>query len=209
MAFNDIYRLRIYQRLHGAQVVNVLHFVEDANLTGTGAQALADDFRTNMSTALRGRCSTQMLFETIEVQSIVPFSGSAAVSNFPANTLGTVSGNVTSATLAEVVTIYTSRAGRRGRGRIYLAGAMTAATGESSSGVWNSTQTTRTTTLATALATRYMQVPYLTSWALGVWSKVIAGPDPPWPTSAFVRATGLTVRTIMRTQRRRQVGVGR
>lgn len=208
MAFNDIYRLRIYGRQHGSQCVNVLHFVEDVNLTGTGPQALATDFVTNMGTTLRARAAAQMLFEYVEVQSIVPFSGGLVTANFPANALGTAPSASVTATLAEVITIYTSRGGRRGRGRIYLAGSGTTIS-ELNSGVWQSGQTARTQAFATALATRYMVVPYNSSWALGVWSRAIAGPTPPWPTSAFVRATALTVRTIARTQRRRQVGVGR
>ena len=208
MAFNDIYRLRIYQRMHGAQIVNVLHFVEDVNLTGSGPLALANDFVTNMRTTLLARASSNLLFEFVEVQSIVPFSGGPVSVNFPPSSVGTQAGSL-SATLAEVITIYTSRAGRRGRGRIYLTGIDTQSSANVGQGVWGSAQTTRTQTLATALATRYMVVPYNSSWALGVWSKAIAGPTPPWPTSAFVRATALTVRTIMRTQRRRQVGVGR
>ena len=157
----------------------------------------------------RTRATPGHLFEYVEVQSLVPFSGGPAAVNFPANSTGTGTGNTVSATLAEVLTIYTSRAGRRGRGRIYLAGADTTLTTGITAGIWSPTQTSKTQTFATALATRYMQVPYVTSWALGVWSKAIAGPTPPWPTSAFVRATSLTVRTIVRTQRRRQVGVGR
>lgn len=209
MAFNDIYRLRIYQRMHGAQVVNVLHFVEDVAVGGgSGAQALANDFVTNMRAPLIARACNQLAFEYVEVQSLVPFSGAPATTNFPGGTVGTVFGTSASATLSEIITIYTSRAGRRGRGRIYLAGANTTSD-IPVQGVWASGQTTKTTALATALATRYMQVPYTTSFVLGVWSKVLAGPNPPWPSSAFVRASALTVRTTIRTQRRRQVGVGR
>lgn len=210
MAYNDIYRLRIYQRLHGGQVVNVLHFVEDFTVAGgTGAQALANDFRDNMLSTMRNRCSAQLTFEGVEVQSIVPFSGAAVYAAWPANTVGAQSGNCISGTLAEVITIYTSRAGRRGRGRIYLAGTQTALIGGSNFGNWATSQTTTTQAFATALATRYMNVPYATSYALGVWSRVLAGPTPPWPTSAFVRANSLTVRTTVRNQRRRQAGVGR
>ena len=209
MAFNDIYRLAINTRLHGSVVINVLHFVEDVTVGGgSGAQALANDFATNMKTTLQARCTSETTFDSVEVRSLVPFSGAPAVANFPANTFGTAGGACSSATLAQVITIYTSRGGRRGRGRIYMAGGLTDAS-SLSAGVWGSTQTTRTQNFATALATRYMVVPYVTSFALGVWSRVLAGPNPPWPTSAFVRANSLSVRTICRTQRRRQVGVGR
>jgi hypothetical protein len=209
MAFNDIYRLRIYGRLHGAQIVNVMHFVEDLTvLGGSGAQNLADDFRTNMLTPLRNRTSNQFTYEYVEVQSIVPFAGAVAVASWPAGTTGAETAQCQSATLAQVITIYTSRGGRSGRGRLYMCGGQTT-TNDLSGGTWGSTQHTATVAFATALATRYMNVPYATSYALGVWSRKLAGPNPPWPTSAFVRASSLTVRTTCRTQRRRQVGVGR
>jgi hypothetical protein len=208
MAFNDIYRLRIYQRLHNAQVVNVLHFVEDVALSGSGAQDLAEDFRDSMTATLRARASNQLYFEYVEVQSLVPYADVPAVATWPANTNGTQLGSCISGSLAEVVSVYTSRAGRRGKGRMYLAGVDTQQTTHTN-GLWSAVQSDRTRAFATALAERYMQVPYDSSWALGVWSRATAGPTPPWPSEAFVRASSLVVRSTMRNQRRRQVGVGR
>src|SRR5678815_45324 len=195
MPFNDIFRLRVYQRMHGAQVVNVLHFVQDDPLPTVGAQQLAQDFVTNMRASLIARACNQLAFEYVEVQSLVPFTGGPVAVNFPANTVGTVFGSSASATLCEVITIYSSRAGRRGRGRIYLAGANTNQD-LPVQGVWAAGQTTKTVAHATALAARYIDPLGSLQFRLGVWSKVLAGPNPPWPSSAFVRATALTVRTI-------------
>lgn len=208
MAYNDIYRLRIYGRQHGSQIVNVLHFVNDDVSGVQGGQQLATHFLTNMTATLRGRAANQMAFESIEVQSIVPFDGGLWTAPFAAGTVGNAPTSSSTAVLAEVITIYSQRGGRRGRGRIYLAGAGTS-TSEIQAGVWASTQTARTAALATALASNYIGAPHSSVFTLGVWSKLLAGPNPPWPTSAFARATALTVRTIARTQRRRQVGVGR
>jgi len=209
MAYNDIFRLRVYMRLHGSQMVNVMHFVEDLAAVGGGASGLATDFVTNMRPTLIARATTEMAFDFVEVQSIVPFSGAAVTANFPGGTVGTALNASSSATLAEVISIYSSRAGRRGRGRIYLPGAPSRPGVDVTAGIWLPVQTTRTTAFATALATRYVGIPGTVAYCLGVWSRVLAGPFPPWPTSAFVRATALTVRTTVRTQRRRQVGVGR
>lgn len=208
MPFNDIYRLRVYQRLHGSQVVNVYHFVQEDPTPATGALELASDWVTNMRATSIARASNELLFEYVEVQSLVPFSGGPVTVNFPASTIGTVVAPCHSATLCEVITMYSSRAGRRGRGRMYLAGAPTQST-SISAGTWLSAQTTRTQTFATAVATRYMVVGHPSGFSLGVWSRVLAGPDPPFSSDGFVRASALTVRTIVRTQRRRQVGVGR
>lgn len=206
MAFNDIYKLRIHQRLHGQEVINVLHFKEDAPITGVGAQALADHFRTYMSPHLLGRACPDLYFEYVEVVPIVPIGEEPRLSLWPADTRGTLASQCQTGTLAEVVTLYTGQAGRRKRGRLYLAGG---ATINLVAGSWAANQSALTRTFATELAETYCVVPYATSWVLGVWSRVIAGPDPPYTTDAFTPVQVLTVRTTVRNQRRRQLGVGR
>jgi len=161
-----------------------------------------------MATPLRNRASNQMLYELVEVQSMIPFSGGPVTANFPASSFGVLAQNPASATLCEVMTIYTSRGGKRGRGRIYLPAGSTAAA-DVSNGVWLAPQTTRTVALATALGNRYLNPLGSLQFRMGVWSRVIGGQTPPFTSDGFVRATALTVRTIVRTQRRRQVGVGR
>jgi hypothetical protein len=208
MPFNDVFKLRLVGRLHGSQMINVMHFVQDDPLPTIGGQQLANDFATNMRATLIARCSNQMLFEYVEVQSLIPFSGGPVTANFPGGTVGSLASACQTAMICEVITIYSSRGGRRGRGRIYLAGAPTSGT-ELGSGVWNPTQTTRTTAFATAMAARYMDPLGTLQFRLGVFSRVLGGQAPPFSTNGFVRATALTVRTIARTQRRRQVGVGR
>jgi hypothetical protein len=205
VAFNDIYRLRIHQRVHGGEVLNVLHFVDDTG-TPSGAGDLAADFRDNMQTTLRARCGNDFLFEFVEAVKIVPYGEGPETAPWAANTVGTVAALTLSGTLCEVITIYTSQIGRRHRGRLFMAGA---ANGRFASGAFTASQTTATQAFATALAARYTAPGHPSPFSLGVWSKVIAGPDPPWPTSAFTRATSLTVRTLVRNQRRRQIGVGR
>lgn len=208
MAYNDIYRLRVYQRMQSAQVVNVMHFLEDFAAVGGSPLALATDFVTNMRATLIARTVNQVTFDFVEVQKIVPFEGGPVAVNFPASTVGTVGGSCASATLCEVLTIYSVRGGRRGRGRLYLPGSDTFGAAPNN-GSWLPAQTARTQTFANALATRYIFAPTLGAYCLGVWSRK-SGPEfPPWSTDQFARATGLTVRTTIRTQRRRQLGVGR
>ena len=92
---------------------------------------------------------------------------------------------------------------------MYLSGAQTAATTLSSGGLWNAAQAALTQAYANAIYNRYISGTKPIGWALGVWSRVSGPVFPPWSTDQFARATALTVRTTMRTQRRRQVGVGR
>lgn len=208
MAFNDILKLRVHCRMYGNEVLNVMHFVDTGGLPGDQAQALANDFRDNMITTLRPRASGDMAFEFVEVIKIVPFGEGPRIANWAAATLGTAAGTSISATLCEVITVHSDQIGRRKRGRIYLSGAPAAAS-TAAAGLWTATQTTRTQAFATALAARYIADGGGSAFRLGIWSKLTAGPDPPWSTDAFTRATALTVRLIIRTQRRRQLGVGR
>jgi len=208
VAYNDILRLRIYQTLQGGQVVNVLHFVNDDISGVQGALELANHFVTNLTTSLKARAFSGVAFQFVEVQKIVPFEGGPSIVNFPGGTVGGVGGSCVSGTLCEVVTIYSQRGGRRGRGRIYLPPSDTSGT-NATGGSWQAVQTARTTTFANALASNYIGASHSSVFTLGVWSRA-SGPEfPPWSTSQFARATGLTVRTTIRTQRRRQLGVGR
>lgn len=206
MGFNDIYRLKIHQRLHGQEVINVLHFKEDAPLGGVGAQALADDFRTNMQTTMRARSTNELVYEYVEVIPLIPTGEEPKLSLWPANTLGTLGGGTGTGSVAEVVTLYTGQAGRRKRGRIYLAGGNT---GSMIQGQWTLTQTNATTAFITALGNRYAKIPYTTSWVLGVWSRMNGNQHPPYNTAGFTPVQVLTIRTTIRNQRRRQLGVGR
>lgn len=207
MAFNDIYRLRIYQTMHGAQVVNVMHFVCNDPAPVDQSLALANDFVTNLTTSLKNRAANAVAFNYVEVQKIVPFSGGPATVNFPGGTVGGVVGNSISATLAEVVTIYSERGGRRGRGRVFLPPPETS-TSSAVNGQWVAAQTTRTQTWINAMMARYV-TPVGSTFALGVWSRRSGPVMPPWTTDQFSRATAMIARNIIRTQRRRQVGVGR
>ena len=146
MAFNDILRLRVHCRLHGGEVINVMHFVDDLGAAGNNAQRLAADFRTNMDTSIRGRATNEMAFEYVEVTKIVPYGDGPEISVWPASTNGTVGSGCVSGTLAEVVTLYTATLGRRHRGRLFLSGIIT--TG-AAAGLIVGTQTTRTQTFAT------------------------------------------------------------
>ena len=208
MPFNDIYRMRIYQSQITSQVVNVMHFVQDDPLVTRGGLELAQDFVTNLTTTFKARASIATSFLYVEVERIVPLTGGPVTVNFPGGTVGGVSGGLASATLAEVVTIYSERGGRRGRGRIYLATPSTDAS-SATDGQWTSTQTARTQAFATAMVNRYVAAGKPIGWALGVWSRASGPVLPPWSSSQFARATGLVVRNTIRTQRRRQRGVGR
>jgi hypothetical protein len=208
MAYNDILRLRVYYQFAAVQMVNVMHFVSQ-DVTGVDTPAdLASDFGVNLLASMRARTANTVVFQYVEVQKIVPFAGGPAVYTYPASTFGSVAGSVASATLCEVVTIYSERGGRRGRGRVYLPTSEQSSS-SASNGSWTATQATRTAGFVTAMTSRYITATPTPRWYLGVWSRASGPLAPPWTTSQFARATGLVARATIRTQRRRQLGVGR
>jgi hypothetical protein len=208
VSFNDIYRLRLWGRLHGQAVCNVLHFKEVTALPGSGAPLLCSDFNTNLSATLRARIATTggMTMEFLECQRIVPYGDVPHVQNWSGLVAGGLTGTCHTGTVAEVVTLYTGQTGRRKRGRMYLCGGVTTLM---ASGQWTATQTAATQAYVTAILARYGEPSAPTQFMLGVWSRVLAGPAPPFNTDAFAPVISASVRTTVRTQRRRQIGVGR
>lgn len=205
MAFNDIYRVRIHCRIHGGENINVWHFMVNAP-AGDSALALATEIRDSLGTEMRARASNEMSFEYVEAVKLVPYGEGPATASWPAATLGTVLSTCPSGSLAEVVTVYTSQIGRAHRGRIFFGGL---AVNRIGSGLTLTAQQTATQALVTKISTRYVVEPAATGYRFGVWSRKLAGPNPPFSTDAFTLCTSMTVRTILRNQRRRQIGVGR
>ena len=205
----DVYRIVIRQRLWGSEVDNVMWFRERSGSSvgaGNNSAALAANIRSGIDTSFRAMATTSHFYEAVQATRMVPYGDGPSEDAWSAGTAGTAgSGTTIHPASAGVLTLYTSKIGRSRRGRIYLAGFQPS---NSASGLWNSTQLTLMTTFAGVLNTRYG--PSGTqSWELGVWSKKIAGPDPPFDSTAFEPITSIAVRAQIRSQRRRQVGVGR
>jgi len=209
MAALDVYRVVIRQRLFGSEVDNVLWFRERAGSSvgsGNNSATLANNIRTGIDTTFRAMTTTSHFYEAVQATRMVPYGDGPVEDAWTAGTAGTAgSGATIHPASAGVLTLYTSKIGRSRRGRIYLAGFNP---GNTASGLWSSTSLTAMGNFSAVLTTRYG--PSGTqSWELGVWSKKIAGATPPFDSTAFEPITSIAVRAQIRSQRRRQVGVGR
>jgi hypothetical protein len=209
MAANDVYRVVIRGRLFGSEIDNVLWFRERAGSSvgaGNNSAALAANVRTGIDTVWRAPSTTSMGFEAVQATRMVPYGDGPYEDAWAANTVGGGgSGTAIHPATAAVLTLYTSKIGRSRRGRIYYCGINGT---QAASGLWGSTIMTQLTAIATTLTARY-GVGGSQSWELGVWSRKLAGPDPPFDPTAFEPITSIAVRAQLRSQRRRQVGVGR
>lgn len=209
MAALDVYRVVIRGRLFGSEIDNVLWFRERSGSSvgsGNNSAALAANVRTGIDANWRAVASTSMFYEAVQATRMIPYGDGPTEDAWAANTAGTAGASTAvHPQSAGVLTLYTSKIGRSRRGRIYLAGFPGS---NAASGLWTAGTLTGMTSIATTLTTRYGPSGSQ-AYELGVWSKLIAGPDPPFVTTAFEPITSIAVRSQIRSQRRRQVGVGR
>jgi hypothetical protein len=135
------------------------------------------------------------------------------------NTGGDPSSEVLPPQCAFVTTILTGFAGRRKRGRWYTFGLTESLQAD---GLWTAAFINTMGTNLTSFFTSYKQGGSSTFATLGVWSErtatgCIPSPsgkghvqvDTPSPQTAFTPATDFTRRSVVYTQRRRTLGVGR
>jgi hypothetical protein len=201
MAAGDIYRL-VQTGTYGTTVQHALHFKD---LTGTGSPSgLVTDWTNNIVPTWKANVVTIYGFSSVKVRKIGPGS--------PVEASGTLSGSGSvSATqympciAACIVTWYTSRLGRRGRGRTYMNGQPNEAGSVGNLGTAN---TTRITNIANAIFNRYVNLTGQSTYKLGVFSRVIGGSIEPVNPAGFADVTSFVVRAYIGSMSTRRVGHG-
>jgi len=194
MAINDIYAVTLRQRLHAQVCLNVSHWRETATGTGNGALVLAQDIVNVLLPLQKSVQSAELTYEGVQVQKIYPLPATNPIINTTGNGTATVGGSSLPTSVAGVITKRTNFAGRKYRGRVFVAGVPVGSENDSqlSAGVMTAWQ---------ILADSYALNKGTSGWT---WSPVI------WhrvsKTSDDVIA-GIA-RQILRNQRRRQVGRG-
>lgn len=230
MATDDIYRLTVL-----AQFLGSVHMNNYAFRMKSGADPTVSDVTTlaNATASItRPTQSGSLLWTTWSFTQLwgsgmVPLQdecrrdgAKVVIGNFPAAWAGQGGvGDPLPPQCAMVFTLGTGLAGRRRRGRSYLFGFIET---QQASGSWT---TVHATAIQTALNTYYAL--YGTAgtdpqFQLGVWSerrasgcwydpgqKKVVNVETPHPEDAFNPSTGYNLRTIVYTQRRRTLGVGR
>lgn len=191
MAVNDVFQAVIEQKLHNQTVLNVLHFRLDADQPT--AVALNQDVRTIIIPTMKGVQSNELQHVAVWTQKIWPLPPLNAVRDATAAGPGTVAQNSLPTSVAVVLTKRTAFAGRKYRGRVYVCGVPV--THES-----DSTLAAANQAAWQALADKFA----FAAWAASDFTPII------WHRGPKTDDTVITVeaRTILRNQRRRQVGVG-
>lgn len=121
LAVNDIWRVRIACYTPDQASVNVLHY-KVIGTAGAGAtdQDLADRVNTLAAPLYKAVLSVSATYRGTSAQRIFPGPLTAAAFSVGSAGIGTVAGEPLPTQCAGIISLHTSLAGRRQRGRIYL-----------------------------------------------------------------------------------------
>lgn len=123
MAVNDIYQLTIVQSLHGQKILNVLHYkATQAPSSGTYEAALIQAFGVIAIPSLKAFQSEELNHEALAVQKIWPLPPTHATLDTTYSGPGLIPGDSLPTSVTSVITKVTAFAGRKYRGRVYVAG---------------------------------------------------------------------------------------
>jgi hypothetical protein len=232
---NDVHQFAIRQTIAGQMLVNTYH-VRQENVTGDLNQAEAQEIADRLKEACRGRQHSALSYVTWSARQVrgAGVVRDAEDCSITGGSLfeGTFTGTLTGAQTAngealppqdaQVVTALTGNAGRSKRGRLYLGGLPENA---QNAGTWLSTWVTDLQTAMDALLISFSaggEDANIMRYRLCVWSETLASgckpqANPPFtrvnvqpgnPSLASADVIAYKVRSEVRAQRRRQVGVG-
>lgn len=195
MAINDVLQVTIEAFLHGQQVVTVLHYAE-ANPpdTLTSENWLSAAVQTIVVPAMKGLQSAELGHAAVSVQKIWPLPPNVPVRNTTGAGGGNIAGSSLPTCVTAVITKQTAFAGRKYRGRMFIPGVPVASE--------NDSQLSAAAMVTWQAAADAMNVTL--SADNGEWNMVL------WhrSTKTWHTVLKLLARSVLRNQRRRQVGKG-
>lgn len=207
-AQGEVWQLRFEGRQEGQQVINVLHF---------RAETASDDVQTRLFTAiltcfvttLLPKLSTQYKFERLIGKRVTPDVGPDMV--IAADETMNAEGNAAAlpSYASAVLSIRTTRAGRSGRGRMFIGGIPEISTINSSfdpgSEFWIAL-----VAFVTCIGTKFLvpDVAQPNQWSFGVMSRKLGGAKPPFAANGYAPYTSIEPKAIVATTRSRKIGHG-
>jgi hypothetical protein len=209
MAVGDPFKVALVGGLYGQSIVNVFHYQQSTANTSTlsDVESLARAFNDQVVPDVQGAVSEDMQYGTVEARSFVPPGG--VLLGFDLSIVGNGAGAQPGLPPASAVVIRkrTARLGRKYRGRNYFAG-VPADDVAAGALVTGGGTPTRWGAVATAMLANIVW----TAAGSPTFIPVIAALDP----SVIVAPVGVRVQpitstfldTVLRQQRRREIGVG-
>lgn len=209
MAVNDVFKVALVGGLFEQEIVNVFHYQQTtANTSGISeTESLARAFFNSMITPLRACLSYEMQWGTIEARSVVVPPIPPVGYDYAITQQGEGEDVSMPPTVAAIIKKKTAFLGRKYRGRNYFAGIPrdSVENGQIISGVLSVWETLRDAMAATITWTAGGSPGFRPVIAAYTYS---SGDD---PVIDGIRVTPITsgeVDTVLRSQRRRELGVG-
>ncbi len=207
MAVNDVAQVRVVGAQLASQRMVVLHFrFKSAGASLAGLLAELEATTTTFRDLFIASMSNTLTWTLLEGQMLIPFGAASQQLAISPVWTGTDAGQPSPPADALVITKRTDLIGRSRRGRMYLPGLTT--NSHAGAGVLTGAfLATKATNIANLHAV-YDEGGTSPDYEHGVWSRLLAGPTPPFSFSAYQAVDTMIARSEIRTQRRRQVGVG-
>lgn len=210
MAQNHVYRLRTRGSLRGSKMEFGVH-LQQRTAVGSPSE-MAADWRDSILPLVRAATSVEMNWEQIVVTDTadVTVGDEMYELQIPQPADGSVAGDCLPGQNAVVVSLKTGSKGRRKRGRFFLPGISETGT---ANGRLTGAQLTAVTALGTAILDRYGPGGAQPNYGLVIYSPPTPPFKPKAPPPIHTDTLITPVRTVdtdevIRTQRRRAIGVG-
>lgn len=212
VAVGDIVQVTPRFEIEGQQTENVWYFQctnADPNMLANLLLVIATCIITNLLPAL----GSNVTLESVKGKIVGPAIGGEDEWT-PASTdtvVGAAAGDSEPSFVAAVVSLYTARPGRSGRGRIFIGGIPEGSTTGSLLNIETGVYPAIVATLA-CIATSFplRELGGAASYEWGIYSRKVGGvTKPPFPTSGYAGITRTVLRRELGTQRRRKLGRGK
>jgi hypothetical protein len=207
----EIYQVLIQGLIEEQECENVIYFRAQAADPDVLAGLLADlveCFLTGLVPALGGTYT----FERLVARRIVPDIGPDVIYT-PAGgiaTQGATAGDALPSYCSALISLQTTRGGRSGRGRMFIAGIPESQTVASripsETALWAALIAFVACMLGKFL---HKDVPGVGDWEWGVFSRKLGGAKAPFSAAGFAYITAATPRNLLATTRSRKIGHGR
>ena len=208
MALNHVYRIQTRGRQRGQRVEFGLHL---RNIVADRTPAdLASDWLTNVMPLVTAATSATVNFEDLQVSDTSSTGDELYTQALTQPNPGSVSGDSLPNQNAGLISLGTGQKGRRKHGRLYTFGLVEAGQAD---GQLTGAQLTAITALGAGIVARYGAGGTSPNWRAVIYSPVSPPPKPPkvpkLKTDEIVTdVTTYKIDPVVRTQRRRSIGVG-
>lgn len=203
MALGDIVQVTVNGEIDGQRTANVLHFKDQVVATGdesTLAQAVMDCVTSALLTGL----TTDYKLTSVSAKRILPTVGNEVILVAPGGSAGSIAGSLPSFNAA-VISLRSNRAGKSGRGRMYIAGIPNS--GESASQV-SSTLQAVLAAFITCLVGKFVGLLPSEGFNWGIFSRKNYALTPGTESTWWSEVTQAVVNSDIGTMRSRKLKVG-